>query len=377
MKITNVSSYVVPLRGQEHLLVRVDTDEDVYGWGESGLSRRERSVGGAVRHYSRLLIGRDPMARAALWQEMYRSQYFEGGRVLSAAIAAIDIALHDIVGKKLNVPVYELLGGLQREYVPTLAAAVGSSAHEVTARANALVEQGRDAIRVAVVESTRLGEAEPSLADLAGALEAVRDAATHDCMLCLEYHRDLGVAEAASFCQMLPPHTLDFLEDPLSVETPSAYEALRQLTDVPFAVGAALSSKWAFAPYIERDIANLARVDVCSAGGFTEASKIAGWCEARYVDVVAPNVATPISTAAHAHFATALANFAWLETRPVDDTAEPSEEAWLFPLRPLVGAERVQLADAPGLGVDVDLPALAEILERASFDRSAASNKLA
>ncbi len=76
-------------------------------------------MAGAVEHYARFLVGRDPMRAGALWQEMYRSQYFEGGRVLTAAISAIDIALYDIKGKALGVPVYQLLGGKQRDFVPT------------------------------------------------------------------------------------------------------------------------------------------------------------------------------------------------------------------------------------------------------------------
>ena len=78
-------------------------------------------VVGAIAHFRDFLIGADPMARGALWQRLYRSQYFEGGRVLTAAMSAIDIALHDIAGKALGVPVYELLGGRQRDYVPLFA----------------------------------------------------------------------------------------------------------------------------------------------------------------------------------------------------------------------------------------------------------------
>ena len=99
----------------------METDEGIFGWGESGLSGRELAVAGAVKHYREFLLGRDPMRMGALWQEMYRSQYFEGGRVLTAAISAIDIALYDITGKALGVPVYQLLGGKQRDYVPCFA----------------------------------------------------------------------------------------------------------------------------------------------------------------------------------------------------------------------------------------------------------------
>ena len=120
MKITAITPYPVWVGIRNQLIVKVETDEGIYGWGESGLSGREKAVVGAIEHYREFLIGRDPFAIGALWQEMYRSQYFEGGRVLTAAISAIDIALHDIKGKALGVPVYQLLGGKQRDHDPDL-----------------------------------------------------------------------------------------------------------------------------------------------------------------------------------------------------------------------------------------------------------------
>ncbi|MBX2999253.1 MAG: hypothetical protein KF893_12135 [Caldilineaceae bacterium] len=102
---TDVKPYPVWVGHRNQCLVKVETDEGIYGWGESGMSFRDLAVSGAVRHYREWLIGRDPMQIGALWQEMYRSQYFEGGRVLTGAQSAIDIALYDIAGKALGVPV--------------------------------------------------------------------------------------------------------------------------------------------------------------------------------------------------------------------------------------------------------------------------------
>ena len=114
MKISDIKTYPVWVGRRNQMLVKVETDEGIYGWGEAGVSSREKAVEAAVLHYREFLIGKDPMSRGGLWQLMYRSQYFEGGRILTGAISAIDIALHDIVGKKLGVPVYQLLGGKQR-----------------------------------------------------------------------------------------------------------------------------------------------------------------------------------------------------------------------------------------------------------------------
>src|SRR5919112_587793 len=147
MKITSIHSFAVWVGLRNQLLVKVETDNGIYGWGESGLSGRERAVIGAIDHYREFLIGRDPMQAGALWQELYRSQYFEGGRVLLAAQSAIDIALHDIKGKALGVPVYDLLGGKQRDHIPTFASTGSISGPETIEAAQALIARGWNAIR--------------------------------------------------------------------------------------------------------------------------------------------------------------------------------------------------------------------------------------
>ena len=109
------------------------------------------------------------------------------------------------------------------------------------------------------------------------------------------------MAEAASYCQKMPRGTLDFLEEPIRDETPGAYEALRKMTDVPFAIGEEFSTKWQFLPYIERDIHQFNRIDICNVGGLTEAMKVAGWSEAHYIDMMPHNPLGPICTAATVH----------------------------------------------------------------------------
>ena len=113
----------------------------------------------------------------------------------------------------------------------------------------------------------------------------------------------------------MPPHTLDFLEEPIRDECPEAYEALRKMTDVPLAIGEEFVSKWQFLPYIERGITNYARVDICNVGGFTEAIKVAGWCEAHYINLMPHNPLGPVCTAATVHLAAAVPNFAWTEVQ--------------------------------------------------------------
>jgi galactonate dehydratase len=357
MRITAITPFPVWVGTRNQLIVKVETDEGIHGWGESGLSGREKAVAGAIEHYREFLIGRDAFAIGALWQEMYRSQYFEGGRVLTAAISAIDIALHDIKGKALGVPVYELLGGKQRNHIPTFATTRGPCGPAMIEQAKELVALGWNAMRLSPADHDSKGIYDPraSIAETAKWCIAAREALGDGVILGIDYHHRLSIAEAASFCQKMPPGTLDFLEEPIRDETPEAYEQLRRMTDIPFAIGEEFASKWQFLPYIERGLHEFNRIDVCNVGGLTEAMKVAGWSEAHYVDVMPHNPLGPICTAATIHFAAAVPNLSWLETR-----ASPGEQyhgfddIGIFPVQPRLHGAVYPVSDAPGLGVEVD-----------------------
>ncbi|CAN7225647.1 mandelate racemase/muconate lactonizing enzyme family protein [Devosia sp. LjRoot3] len=357
MKITNIIPYPTWVGTRNQLIVKVETDEGIYGWGESGLSGREKAVVGALEHFREFLIGRDPMAIGALWQEMYRSQYFEGGRVLTAAMSALDLAFHDIKGKALGVPVYELLGGRQRDHIPTFATVRGPCGPQMIDQAKELMELGWNAIRLFPHghENPKIFEPRQSIAETARWCVKTREALGDEVVLGIDYHHRLSVAEAASYCQKMPSGTLDFLEEPIRDETPEAYEALRKMTDIPFAIGEEFASKWQFLPYIERDIHQFNRIDICNVGGLTEAMKVAGWSEAHYVDVMPHNPLGPICTAATLHFSAAVPNLSWLETR-----ASPGElyhgfgDGSIFSVQPQLRGAIYDVPAAPGLGVEVD-----------------------
>ncbi|MCC0014654.1 MAG: mandelate racemase/muconate lactonizing enzyme family protein [Rhodobiaceae bacterium] len=355
MRIRDIKPYPVWVGTRNQLLVKVETDEGIHGWGESGLSGREQAVAGALQHYAQWLVGRDPMRIGALWQEMYRSQYFEGGRVLQAAISALDIAFHDIKGKALGVPVHDLLGGRQRDRVPTFATVTGSNDEEILESARSLKAQGWKAIRLFPHGHHQRDIFEPreSIARTAPLIVAAREAVGHGIALGIDYHHRLSVAEAASFCQQLPAGSLDFLEEPIRDENPQAYEALRRMTDIPFAIGEEFSSKWQFMPYIERDIHQFNRIDVCNVGGLTEAMKVAGWSETHYVDLMPHNPLGPVCTAATVHLAAAVPNFAWLETRAAEPHLQFDNDE-IFPVRLHLEGADYPVGDAPGLGIEVN-----------------------
>ena len=365
MRITDVKPYPVWIGNRNQLVVKVETDEGIYGLGESGLSGRELAVAGALKHFREFLIGKDPMQRGRIWQELYRSQYFEGGRVLLAAQSAIDIALHDLAGKALGVPVYQLLGGKQRDVIPCFATASGGTGEQMLESIELLWSHGWRVIRAMPLlptppDSPDIFEPRESIPYTAQWLVKAREEVGSELTLGMDYHHRLTIAETASFCQRMPAGTLDFLEEPIRDETPEAYEALRKLTHVPFAVGEEFSSKWQFLPYIERHLTDFARLDLCNVGGFTEAMKVAGWAEAHYIDLMPHNPLGPVCTAATIHLAAAVPNFAWLEVRVTQTEnlyygkSGVNDADVLFPVQPRLVGNSFPVPTAPGLGIELD-----------------------
>ena len=357
MKIRDILVYPVWVGKRNQCLVKVETDEGIYGWGEAGLSGRELAVAGAVKHFREFLVGKDPMKRGALWQEMYRSQYFEGGRVLAAAISAVDIALHDIAGKTLGVPVHQLIGGKLRDFIPCFATIGASGVEELIEKAKGFLERGWSVIRTGIAhpetgDDRNLFEPRESIALTASWLTRLREEVGKGAVIGIDYHHRLSVAEAASFCQRMPRGTLDFIEEPIRDETPAAYRSLRSMMEVPFAIGEEMTSKWMFLPYIENGLCNFVRLDICNVGGFTEALKVAGWAEAHYMDLMPHNPLGPVCTAASIHLAAAVPNFAWLEviTPTSESYGDCHEEAFLQ--QPKLEGARFPVPESPGLGVE-------------------------
>jgi galactonate dehydratase len=222
-----------------------------------------------------------------------------------------------------------------------------------------LLQHGWNVIRTTPdhppVDDPNIFEPRESIAMTAKSLTNLREKLGSDFVLGIDYHHRLSVAETASFCQRMPSGTLDFLEEPIRDETPEAYEALRRMVDVPFAIGEEFASKWAFVPFIERGLTDFVRIDVCNVGGLTESMKVAGWAEAHYVDLMPHNPLVPICTAATLHLGPAVPNFSWMEVwnSPVNRGRNHYDET-IFPVQHKLDGSRFPVPNTPGLGVDVN-----------------------
>lgn len=355
-RISAIKAYPVWVGHRNNLLVKVETDDGLHGWGESGVSGRELAVAGAVDHFREFLLGQDSRRIGSIWQELYRSAYFEGGRVITGAISAIDIALWDIAGKRHGVPTYELLGGRQRDVVPCFPTCPAPTGDTLIAQTKSLISDGWDIVRLTTGDADN-GAADapydPSVdaARMAGCLKELRQEVGAAVTLGVDMHHRLSVAQAASFCQRMPQGTIDFLEEPIRHQAPEAYAALRQMTDIPFAIGEECASKWDFRPYIERDLTQFARIDVCNVGGLTEAMKIAAMAETHYIDIMPHDPLGPVCTAATIQMCVAIPNLSWCEIAPYG--GDKSDHDRIFIDRPIEKDRVYAIGDKPGIGVDV------------------------
>lgn len=360
-KIAAITPHSIRVGQRNQLLVRIETEDGIVGWGESGLSSREQTVATMIKQLATFLIGQDSQRIGRIWQEIYRSQYFEGGRVITAAMSAIDIALYDILGKRLGVPVYQLLGGKQRDRVPSFATATAATGEEKLAQTKLLIDAGWDCVRIAPSyydSDDGVFEARKCIANTVRDLIAMREAFGNELTIGIDFHHRLSPAETASFCNLLPAGTLDFLEEPIRDESPEAYAMLRGMTNIPFAVGEEFASKWQAAPYLEQGLTQYMRLDICNIGGFTESMKVAGWSERHYIDLMPHNPLGPVCTAATAHMCAAVPNLSWVETRQSPVEALGFHDTTIFPVQTQMEGPDYIVSDAPGLGIEIDEDAL-------------------
>ncbi len=354
MKITDITVYLAK-EWRTFCFVVVDTDEGISGIGEAGITGRELAVQGAIEHFKPLLIGEDPFRTEHLWQVLFRGGFFPSQRIQTAAMAAIDVALWDIKGKALGVPVYQLLGGKTRDKVVTYSHNNGRTVEELVESCRKSVDQGFKFVRWGLNEQGG-GIMEPGAAtrEAIRQFEAVRKAVGEDIELCFDVHTRLNLPDAVRLCRDVEPYRPFFMEDPLRSENPDSFKNLRNRTGVPLAAGEQFSSKWEFRQLIEEELIDYARIDLCICGGLTEAKKIAGWCETHYIDLAVHNPIGPVATSAFLHLNLSCPNVAVQEM-----PRRPNESLPDVVLNQPEWEDGYLLApDAPGLGIEFDREAI-------------------
>jgi galactonate dehydratase len=314
MKITDVKTFPLWGGGRNFFFVKIETDEGIYGIGESGLTWQERAVEETVHRFKPWLIGEDPFRTEHLWQLMFRGGFFPGGKVLCSALSAVDIALWDIKGKALGQPVYNLLGGLCRNKVVCYPHNGGGTIPALVESCQRTTEEGWKFVRWGQPE-TGPQQLEPteSVRIAVRQFEAVREALGDAVEITFDVHTRLDPPHVIQLCREVEKYRPYFIEDPLRAESPDAYRALALHVHVPLAVGEQWASKWEFRQLIEEDLMHYARIDLCIVGGITEAVKVARWCETHYINLAPHNPLGPVSTSAALHLCLASSNVGVLE----------------------------------------------------------------
>jgi L-alanine-DL-glutamate epimerase-like enolase superfamily enzyme len=310
MKITNVEAFPVWSGTRNFLFVVVDSDEGIYGVGEAGLTGRELAVAAAIEHFKPLLIGQDTRRTEHIWQTLFRGGFFPADKVLSSAISAIDIALWDLNGKALGLPVYDMLGGRVRDRVVCYPHNGGATIPALVESCLKTKAEGWRFVRWGLSEGEGdVFEPRRAVRKAIAQMQAVRAAVGDDIEIVFDVHTRLDLADTVTLCREVEPLRPYFMEDPLRSENPDSFKTLRLRTGVPLAAGEQFSSKWEFRQLIEEEWIDFARIDLCIAGGFTEARKIAGCCETHYIKLATHNPLGPVSTAACLHLNLASSNF--------------------------------------------------------------------
>ena len=353
MQVTDIKTFCCQGDRRKYFIVKVYTDEGVHGLGEVGIGHWGGAVEQAVRHLAQVVVGEDPFATEKLWQRMFRGGFFPADRVYCCALSAIDIALWDIKGKALGLPVYKLLGGPVREKVVCYPHVQGKDTAELVASCQHAVAGGWRFLRwqlpsgapqpgvLAPTEAVRLAVEQ---------MAEVRRAVGDDIELCLDVHTRLGTAPAIDLCNRLETLRPFFVEDPLRSENPASYRTLDRHVNVPVAAGEQWASKWAFREVVEEELVRYARIDLGIVGGLTEALKITHWCETHGIDIVPHNPLGPVSAAAGVALCMATTNVGVQEMPLAPGTFAtdlfPAQVEWL--------QGYAACRDAPGLGVEFD-----------------------
>lgn len=352
MKITRIE--LIP--ASKYLFIKVHTDEGIYGTGEVGAWGYLDGCVGVLKKFEDYLVGQDPFRIEHHWNYLYRSMYFRGSIIMSA-LSAVDIALWDLKGKALGVPVYELLGGRTRDKVRSYEAVFQFTPEDMAKRCLELKEMGFDAARLMITGDLRKAQAErrssvynAKVSDYIAKVKAVREAVGDEFDLILECHRSMDPMEALAFAKGVEEYRPLFLEDPIAPDSPETMAEIASKTAIPVATGERFINIQEFETIFQKRAAKYVRPDVCALGGLTPSHKVAAMAEANYCKIVPHNPLGPVSTAACLQLDASIENFA-IQEFPSFYHQGSEAEMTKEPLREEKGY--IIVPDAPGIGIEL------------------------
>jgi galactonate dehydratase len=355
MKITGIETFICHAYRTNWVFVKVLTDvEGLHGVGEATLEYKEHTVAQACKELERTLVGKDPHRIEEVWHSAYRDAYWRGGAVLMSALSAIEMALWDIKGKDLGVPVYQLLGGKVRESIACYANgwfAPAKTPAEFAEKAKLAVAQGFKALKWDPFGSSYLQIDRKQLNEAIECVGAVYDAVKDRADVIIEGHGRFDVPTAVRVGQALGEFDILWFEEPIPPQNLEGLAEVKRRVNVPISAGERLYNRWEFRSLFELKAADFIQPDVSHAGGIMELKKIAAMAEAYHIPICPHNPSGPIANAATLQLAACVPNFYLLETMNSD-----------VPWRKSISTEEVKfengemyISDKPGLGIDINV----------------------
>jgi galactonate dehydratase len=360
MKITAIKTAATMGHGM-HLWVRVETDEGITGLGECVHGGVQAIA--IIHELRRHLIGRDPFAIDAIFEELRRRHVFDGGfaGALITALTGIEIALWDLKGKALGVPIYELLGGKFRDKIRVYAdcqVEPGMNFDEIKRVVEDVLERGFTAFKIDLdihayghAGSEVQGFTKDKFNYTAGQWEHERMVKLVDIAVAADIHTRLDPPSAIRLAKDLERFHLLWLEEPVPPENVDAMREVKRATSTPICAGENLYLRHGFRELIERQAVDIIMPDIPKCGGLSECRKIANLAEMYYIPFAPHNVSSPIGTMASAHVCGSVPNFLVLEFHWLH------RDYWttiIAEKEDIIKDGYIALSDRPGIGLELD-----------------------
>jgi L-alanine-DL-glutamate epimerase-like enolase superfamily enzyme len=380
MKITSIDVIALEIdrgNGSRPILCRINTDEGISGYGEAGIAIATGSTAAfaLMKDMAPMIIGMNPLYHEAIWECLFKQSFWAQGNgvVFMASISAFDIALWDIKGKVANMPLYQLLGGKQREKLRTYASqlqfgwGVGSfnpgkgisgSPDYYAETAQKAVEQGYDAIKVNFLRFDRQGsilsfrETTNNLSRDVMRLAEERLAATRkavgpDVDIIIENHAMTDAATAIQFGRMAEYYGIMFFEEGCTPLNPMVMKRIADGISIPLATGERTYTRWGFLPFFENQSLRVIQPDIGNCGGITECKKICDMAHVYDVSVQTHVCSSPISVAIALHLEAAIPNFI-IHEHHLCNTLPSCVEMGVYDYQPKNGY--MEIPELPGIG---------------------------
>ena len=361
MKITKLTTIPVERRS---MILKMETDEGIMGFGEPMNYEHWRIVAQAVEDIGEYLVGQDPRDIERHWQAVYRSSYSRAMPSIVGAWSGIEMAMWDVMGKSLGLPVWKLLGGSVRNKVRVYTGiGGGSEPQQVAESAMKAVEQGYTALKMGgSPQPVRFVENPGTVKRLIARVAAVREAIGDDIDLAVDLHRRFSPTMAVVMVKELEQFGLLFAEEPCHPENDEPVQMIARSTAVPIATGERHMTRWGFRRLIEQEMCAILQPDIRHCGGIMELKKIANAAEIHNMAIAPHNAAGPIGVAASIHAVATIPNFAICE-----GGAQRGQGLFNEPL--VFKDGYMELPAGPGLGVDMEDAAIESIRDESYKSR--------